>query len=148
MDGCPTLPALFAGGWAFGGHYNLHECTSNQFDTKIRAACISSPLVVITGCRCSIRCQQNRSLSENWSESASGTAATSGYVVMPEHVHLLISEPERSKLSVVIQLLKQITSQKLRPKRLPQFWQVRYYDFPAGSPNTNSSLASVFARLV
>lgn len=53
-----------------------------------------------------------------------------GYVVMPEHVHLLISEPERSKLSVVIQMLKQITSQKLRPERLPQFWQVRYYDFP------------------
>src|ERR1700751_5023784 len=53
-----------------------------------------------------------------------------GYVVMPEHVHLLISEPERSKLSVVIQMLKQITSQKLRPKHLPHFWQVRYYDFP------------------
>jgi REP element-mobilizing transposase RayT len=34
----------------------------------------------------------------------------SGYVVMPEHVHLLISEPERSDLSVVIQMLKQITS--------------------------------------
>jgi REP element-mobilizing transposase RayT len=29
----------------------------------------------------------------------------SGYVVMPEHVHLLISEPERSELSVVIQML-------------------------------------------
>jgi len=41
------------------------------------------------------------------------------YVVMPEHVHLLISEPELSKLSVTIQMLKQITSQKLRPKRLP-----------------------------
>ena len=52
-----------------------------------------------------------------------------GYVVMPEHVHLLISEPERSKLSVVIQMLKQITSQKLRPN-LARFWQVRYYDFP------------------
>jgi len=49
---------------------------------------------------------------------------------MPEHVHLLIGEPERSKLSVVIQMLKQITSQKLRPKHPPHFWQVRYYDFP------------------
>jgi REP element-mobilizing transposase RayT len=28
-----------------------------------------------------------------------------GYVVMPEHVHLLISEPERSELAVVIQML-------------------------------------------
>ena len=44
-----------------------------------------------------------------------------GYVVMPEHVRLLISEPERSKLSVVIQMLKQITSQKLRPKHLLSF---------------------------
>jgi putative transposase len=37
-----------------------------------------------------------------------------GYVVMAEHVHLLISEPERSKMSVTIQMLKQITSRKLR----------------------------------
>jgi putative transposase len=56
-----------------------------------------------------------------------------GYVVMPEHVHLLLSEPERSKLSVTIQMLKQITSQKLRAKHLPRFWQVRYYDFPVWS---------------
>lgn len=56
-----------------------------------------------------------------------------GYVVMPEHVHLLLSEPERGKLSLVIQMLKQITSQKLRPKHLPRFWQVRYYDFPVWS---------------
>jgi len=53
-----------------------------------------------------------------------------GYVVMPEHVHLLISEPERANLSVAIQMLKQITSRKLRPPELPRFWQVRYYDFP------------------
>ena len=39
-----------------------------------------------------------------------------GYVVMPEHVHLLISEPERSQLSVVIQMLKQITSHKLKAR--------------------------------
>jgi len=29
-----------------------------------------------------------------------------GYVVMPEHFHLLISEPEKSNPSVVIQALK------------------------------------------
>jgi len=56
-----------------------------------------------------------------------------GYVVMPEHVHLLLSEPERGKLSLVIQLLKQITSRKLRPPDQPRFWQVRYYDFPVWS---------------
>jgi hypothetical protein len=47
-----------------------------------------------------------------------------GYVVMPEHVHLLLGEPERSKLSVTIQMLKQITSRNLRPKHLPHFWRV------------------------
>ena len=53
----------------------------------------------------------------------------SGYVVMPEHVHLLISEPERSQLSVVIQMLKQITSHKLKAAATPRFWHIRYYDF-------------------
>jgi REP element-mobilizing transposase RayT len=45
----------------------------------------------------------------------------SGYVVMPEHVHLLISEPDRTDLSVVMQMLKQITAHKLRPLDLPAF---------------------------
>src|ERR1019366_5802469 len=62
-----------------------------------------------------------------------------GYVIMPEHVHLLISEPERSTLAVAIQMLKQITAQKLSPPLPPKtgdkggapqhFWQARYYDF-------------------
>jgi putative transposase len=56
-----------------------------------------------------------------------------GYVVMPEHVHLLISEPERKTLSVVIQMLKQISSHKLNLICAPQFWQTRYYDFPVWS---------------
>src|SRR5438552_11105182 len=30
-----------------------------------------------------------------------------GYVIMPEHVHLLLSEPERGNPSVVMQALKQ-----------------------------------------
>jgi len=52
---------------------------------------------------------------------------------MPEHVHLLISEPGRGELAVVMQMLKQITSRKLRPADLPRFGQVRYYDFPVWS---------------
>ena len=34
---------------------------------------------------------------------------------------------------MVIQMLKQITSRKLRPAGLRSFWQVRYYDFPVWS---------------
>jgi putative transposase len=52
---------------------------------------------------------------------------------MPEHVHLLISEPERNRLSVVIQMLKQITSRKLKPAGWARFWQARYHDFPVWS---------------
>jgi len=56
-----------------------------------------------------------------------------GYVVMPEHVHLLISEPVRGTPSTVLQKLKQDVSRKLRAAkpddRLPQFWERRFYDF-------------------
>jgi hypothetical protein len=34
------------------------------------------------------------------------------------------------EITVVIQMLKQITSQKLHAKPLTRFWQLRYYDFP------------------
>ncbi len=57
-----------------------------------------------------------------------------GYVIMPEHVHLLISEPERSSLAVAIQMLKQITAHKLRAGPRCPFWQTRYYDFNVWTP--------------
>ena len=53
----------------------------------------------------------------------------SGYVVMPEHVHSLISEPERSTLSRALQMLKQNTGHSLRPPEGSPFWLPRYYDF-------------------
>jgi REP element-mobilizing transposase RayT len=40
-----------------------------------------------------------------------------GYVVMPEHVHLLISEPPACNPSTVIQVLKQRVSRRLRGKK-------------------------------
>ena len=43
----------------------------------------------------------------------------SGYVVMPEHVHLLVSEPERGKLSTALQMLKQNVSRELRERPRP-----------------------------
>ena len=53
-----------------------------------------------------------------------------GYVVMPEHVHLLMSEPERGTLAIVLQMLKQIVAHQLK-KHIggSPFWQARYYDF-------------------
>ena len=52
-----------------------------------------------------------------------------GYVVMPEHVHLLVSEPERGELATPLQMLKQIVSRKRHAACGEPFWQRRYYDF-------------------
>jgi putative transposase len=67
-----------------------------------------------------------------------------GYVVMPEHVHLLVSEPGRQNPSTAIKALKQSVSRRvLRRWRMAagqgnlfsdevqrqRFWQARFYDF-------------------
>jgi putative transposase len=70
-----------------------------------------------------------------------------GYVVMPEHVHLLMSEPKQGTPSSVLHKLKLRVSRKMRKRRrhrtaaqlrLPfaewsepprAFWQARFYDF-------------------
>jgi putative transposase len=40
-----------------------------------------------------------------------------GYVVMPEHIHLLIGEPAKATPSTAIQVLKQRVSRRLRRKK-------------------------------
>ena len=74
-----------------------------------------------------------------------------GYVVMPEHVHLLLSEPQRETLSTAIQALKLGVVRSMRcsggsalaatPRSRKigetwgtqvypdRFWQARFYDF-------------------
>ena len=69
-----------------------------------------------------------------------------GYVVMPEHVHLLIGEPAKGNPSKVLQILKQKVSRALRRTKVrptkqmvfrfddqeeeaKAFWQRRFYDF-------------------
>jgi putative transposase len=69
-----------------------------------------------------------------------------GYVVMPEHVHLLISEPEKGGIAQLVQVLKQRVSRAMRGRKrrtfnqlvlnfphpvgeLRRFWQRRYFDF-------------------
>jgi putative transposase len=61
-----------------------------------------------------------------------------GYVLMPEHVHLLAGEPSRSSLSVALQVLKQQTSRKLKARGETQFWQRRYHD----AASTHSSIST------
>jgi putative transposase len=74
-----------------------------------------------------------------------------GYVVMSEHVHLLVSEPQRETLSTVIQALKLGVVRSMQcssgsvvaaaprsrescetlgtPVHPDRFWQTRFYDF-------------------
>jgi putative transposase len=68
-----------------------------------------------------------------------------GYVVMPEHVHLLISEPEQGDPGTVVQVIKQRFARALlrelrkssaRQQQLwcdpggeDHIWQARFYDF-------------------
>src|SRR5690348_9031340 len=48
-----------------------------------------------------------------------------GYVVMPEHVHLLLSEPPRGLLADAMHYLKLSFAKRLKAGA---FWQKRYYD--------------------
>ena len=69
-----------------------------------------------------------------------------GYVVMPEHIHLLLGEPECGTLSTVMQVLKQRVAARIldqirvtsHPRQLwlwrsplqhGHVWQKRFYDF-------------------
>ncbi len=70
-------------------------------------------------------------LKMRWSASACVTLfAVAGYVVMPEHVHLLVNEPQRGLLSKAIQALKLSVSMRSRER---PFWQAHYYDFNVSS---------------
>jgi putative transposase len=50
------------------------------------------------------------------------------YVFMPEHVHLLTSEPKTRTLSSFLRVIKGESSKLLKGDR-EKFWQARYYDF-------------------
>ena len=50
-----------------------------------------------------------------------------GYVVMPDHVHLLITEPAHDLLADALKSLKQGVSRRLI-EEAEHFWQKRYYD--------------------
>jgi putative transposase len=78
-----------------------------------------------------------------------------GYVVMPEHVHLVLWPPDTVKLGVVIGQLKSLSARRMLPLLAAQgglrfdrlqmnrggesrlaFWQVRCYDHNCRTPET------------
>jgi putative transposase len=54
-----------------------------------------------------------------------------GYVMMPEHIHMLLGEPLKGDVAAVIHALK--LSVTFRRTERP-FWQARYYDFNVHNP--------------
>ena len=64
-----------------------------------------------------------------------------GYVVMPEHLHILIAPPDIGDPSTFMKAIKQRSSRQFRARRkvkvrslfadaqLKQFWQKRFHDF-------------------
>src|SRR5207245_2335030 len=75
-----------------------------------------------------------------------------GYVVMPEHFHLLISEPEKSNPSVVIQALKLgvvrrlfPSSRKMRGDRASSGCLMIFLRDTSGSDASTTSMCGVHA---
>jgi REP element-mobilizing transposase RayT len=103
-------------------------------------------LFLLSALAFSWHCAQSRSLSGFWKKPGNVYCfVVVGYLVMPEHIHLLISEPEVGTPSTVMQVLKQRTAHALLPKckrsnprqrrlfgeeaQRRAFWQARFYDF-------------------
>lgn len=140
--GCPTLSGV-GKGWGFllfmprklkryHGRGDLHFITFSCYERRallgtVRARNLFLKILEQVRRRCA--------------------ASMVGYVVMPEHVHLLLSEPKKGTLAKLLQVLKQRVSRAMRGRRrrrvsdqlsfnfplsfigLRRFWQRRYFDF-------------------
>ena len=108
----------------------LSPCPPSFVDINKQVTCTSSPSVAIAVSR-SLERSSARTLFEHALEQtrrAYGLRVT-GYVVMPEHIHLLVSESETASLATALQALKQSVSRTLALRHAEAFWQARYYDF-------------------
>lgn len=84
-----------------------------------------------------LNCEEARNIFESALERTRRrhNFVVTGYVVMPEHVHLLMSEPHNTSLDQSIKSLK--LSVSLRRMERP-FWQARYYDFNVHNEGTHA----------
>jgi REP element-mobilizing transposase RayT len=130
-----------------------HPCLDGSIVVTARDICISSRPAVTNAARSWLRRATAIYSLKFWSECAGSIVSWRfGYVVMPEHVHLWLSEPERGDLSVVMQVIKQSFARRylrlhshppienrdgwgsLNPDsaqpRENHIWQARFYDLP------------------
>jgi putative transposase len=114
---------------------NLSRCNSSTIPWGLRRFHHSEQLHFVTfSCyrrQPKLASDRARSLFERSLEQTRRAYALCvlGYVVMPEHVHLLLTEPGAKALSTAIQALKQSGSRSLALRAKDPFWQARYYDF-------------------
>ncbi|HEY6413301.1 MAG TPA: transposase [Edaphobacter sp.] len=96
-------------------------------DTNRKAATTSSPSVVTTG-EPHLTTPKSKDIFLDSLEQTRKrfNFEVLGYVVMPEHIHLLVSEPTSGPLSKALQSLKLSVSKRLTQR---PFWHTRYYDF-------------------
>jgi len=78
------------------------------------------------------------------------------YVAMPEHFHLLVSEPEQGDLSLVMQVLKQRVARQALPglRRSgvsivdeEHFWQRRFMTSTCGARPSTLRRCTIFIRI-
>jgi putative transposase len=67
------------------------------------------------------------------------------YVIMPEHIHLLMNEPPAIVVAQFLKSFKQETSRLLKGDR-KQFWQIRYYDRNISGEEERSSVIRYIHR--
>src|SRR6266403_2534912 len=145
--GCPTLSGV-GKGWGFllfmprrlkryHGRGDLHFITFSCYERRALLGTV---------------CARNLFLKILEQVRRGCVASIVGYVVMPEHVHLLLSEPKKGTTAKLLKVLKQRVSHALRLRRrrrisgqlslafpgsfagLRRLWQRRYYDFNVYSP--------------
>ena len=96
----------------------MERCRRASGDTTATIICTFLPAVVITGSH-GLVSASGRDLFLRIFEQARQRYhfVVVGYVVMPDHIHLLISEPERSTPSTVMQVVKQRYARHLLHKK-------------------------------
>jgi putative transposase len=111
------------------------------------AICILLPSAAIAGCLCWEAKGRGLFVKELARVRLEYGFLLAGYVVMPNHVHLLMSEPAKGTVSTALQVLKQRVSRRMRRRKkrgregqlalafgaegeeARSFWQARFYDF-------------------
>ncbi len=108
----------------------LLPCRTGLSGISVRVMFTWSRLAVMAAVRISPRAMLTGRLSRCWNGCVPGHGLmVFGYVLMPEHVHLLVSEPPVTRLDAVLKAVKQESAKKLRQLGRKHFWEERYHDF-------------------